>query len=102
MTKLVLLYGIELDNNTANKLNGVELYETVDGKFYLGALLTKGTDKTSLKIPVGEDYTENYYDDKFYSYFEDIQSNIEDEDVLDTLDEINNEDTPDLYVLNIK
>lgn len=102
MTKLVLLYGIELDNETADKLKDVKLYETVDGQFYLGALLTKGTDKKSLKIPVGEDYTENYYDDKFYSYFDKIQSEIENEDVLEILEDINNEDTPDLYVLNIK
>lgn len=102
MTKLVLLYGIEIDNETSKNLKDIKLYETSDGQFFLGVLLSKGTSKKSLKIPIGEDYTEDYYDDQFYSYFENINSEIEDQNVSDILENIRNEDTPDLYVLNIK
>lgn len=102
MTKLVLLYGIELNSEVAGKLKGIKLYETVDGQFYLGVLITKGTDQKSLKIPLGEDYTENYYDDKFYCYLDSFQDDIEEEDVSKILTEITNEETPDLYVLNVK
>lgn len=59
------------------KLKGIKLYEIVDRQFYWGVLITKGTDQKSLKIPLGEDYTENYYDDKFYCYFDSFQDDIE-------------------------
>lgn len=102
MTKLVLLYGIEIDNETAKNFKDIKLYETTDGQFYFGDILSKGEDKKSLRIPIGEDYTEDYYDDKFYSYLENIQLKIKDDNVSAILEDISNEDTPDLYVLNIK
>lgn len=36
MTKLVLLYGIEIDNETSKNLKDIKLYETSDGQFFWG------------------------------------------------------------------